>query len=78
MTKVRIYDIIYFINCSLEGIAMPKLYPGHTGFDYHAEKLRVAREKQRTYPCDRHLSQVARLESIFEESGICIPKLPPS
>ncbi|MEY2986211.1 MAG: hypothetical protein RJB24_440 [Candidatus Parcubacteria bacterium] len=57
---------------------MPKLYPGHTDFDYHAEKLRVAREKQRNYPCDKHLSEVTRAEQIFEESGICIPKPPPS
>jgi hypothetical protein len=57
---------------------MPNLYPGHTDFDYHAEKLRVAREKQRNYPCDKHLSEVTRAEQIFEESGICIPKPPPS
>ena len=55
---------------------MPKLYPGYTDFDYHAEKLRVAREKQRNYPCAKHLSEVAREEQIFEESGICIPKTP--
>ena len=56
---------------------MPKLYPGHIDFDYHEEKLRVARENQERYPCPKHLSEVARVERIFEDSGICIPKPPP-
>ncbi|MGA1047257.1 MAG: hypothetical protein ACO3UU_04555 [Minisyncoccia bacterium] len=53
---------------------MPTLYPGHTDFYYHEEKLRIAREKYRQNPCYRHLSEVVREEQIFEESGICIPK----
>lgn len=77
MTKVKICGIMYFIICSFkEGIAMPKLYPGHTDFYYHEEKLEKAREKYRNYPCAKHLSEVAREEQIFEESGICIPKTP--
>lgn len=55
---------------------MPKLYPGHTDFYYHEEKLEKAREKYRNYPCAKHLSQVAREEQIFEESGMCIPRHP--
>jgi hypothetical protein len=55
---------------------MPTLYPGHTDFDYHAERLRNARQRYQQYPCDKHLSEVARAERIFEESGMCILKLP--
>lgn len=55
---------------------MPTLYPGHTDFNYYEEKLRVARNQYRKYPCPKHLSELARAEQIFEESGICIPKLP--
>ena len=55
---------------------MPTLYPDHTDFYYHEEKLQKAREKYKNYPCAKHLSEVVREELIFEESGMCIQRHP--
>jgi hypothetical protein len=55
---------------------MHTLYPDQIDFNYHEERLRVARNQYRQYPCPKHLSEVARAERVFEESGICIPRYP--
>jgi len=57
---------------------MITLYPGHINFSYHEERLRNARQRHQQYPCDKHLSEVAREERIFEEAGMCIPPPRPS